>query len=207
MNSPFSNVQFRDLPNFNQLFGNIGNSWDNALPNDLFIKGVPKNIQKLFATTDIKGNIGGGLDNLQSFLLPAKGLKSNGSYIDFAYAGNLAANNNDKQVSATFDGQTFLDSGLTDLDLDVGWFAWGRIIRLTSTSIRACSGILMNLAQIDSANAVQTFGAGYASVGRTVTLTAIADLDANDVTIQVKGQGTNNDDVTQNISILELTRF
>lgn len=150
------------------------------------------------------GNVGGGADNLHNYTLLANLLRTDNDYLRITYAWSISANDNDKQVTASFDGQTFMDTGSADLDLDVGVVASVFIIRLSSTSVRIASTVIANIVQITSAGAIITFGAGAVIVARTLDLTGITNLNANSVSIQVVGTGVADNDIIQNLSIIEL---
>lgn len=165
-------------------------------------------VESIFPYVDLStaGNVGTGTDPLHSYSLGAGILAIDGDYLDITYGGNVADNDNDKQFSVTFDGQSIMDTGLADLDINVGWIAVVRIVRVSSTSIRVSSIIGMNLLQVSSAGAVNTFSAGAEVVARTVTPTGIANLNTNTVVIQCSGVGTADNDITQNLSIIEFRR-
>lgn len=204
MYNPEANVKYKDLPNLTPMFGNLGNSWNNPLPNDLYIKGVPKNIFKLYAAADIKGNIGAGTDDLQTYTLPAKGLKSNGDKIHFKYAGLFATNDNDKRIQILFGGQVFEDFGAFDFDAGL-WVVEGDYVRVDSTHIRASSmGMYGEPLVMDEG--VVSGTPDIIFLGRNTVLT-VPDMDANATILKVTGTATANDDITQTYSWLDLTRF
>lgn len=202
--SPESFVRYKDLPNFTALFGNLSNSWDNPVPNDLYIKGVAKNIQKLFATADIKGNVGGGTDDLHTYTLPATGLKQNGAKIDFTYAGNFATNDNDKRIQILFDGQVLEDFGAFDFDAGL-WRVVGDYIRVDATHVRA-SSLAMYGEPLVMDEGVVAGTPDIIFLARNQVLT-VSNLDSTAVVLKVTGTATANDDITQTTSWLDLTRF
>jgi len=164
--------------------------------------------ESIFPYIDLStaGNVGGGVDPLHGYSLQAGVLANDGDFLLIKYAGNIAANDNDKQIIALFDSQTFIDTASNDLDLNVGWMADVIIARLSSTSVRAASVVSMNIIRVDSGNVVNTLGAGGVLFARTVTLTGVANLNSSAVTIQVQGQGTADNDITQNLSEISYYR-
>lgn len=204
MYNPEAFAKHKDLPNLTAMFGNLGNSWNNPLPNDLFIKGVPKNIQKLFAVADVKGNIGAGTDDLHTYTFPAKGFKQNGDKIHFKYAGLFATNDNDKRIQILFGGQVFEDFGAFDFDSGL-WVVEGDYTRVTTTTVRANSwGSYGEPLVMDEG--VVSGTPDIIFLGRNIVLT-VPDMDANDTILKVTGTATANDDITQTYSWLDLTRF
>jgi hypothetical protein len=204
MQNTSSFVQFKDLPNFQSMFGNIGSSWNNPVPNDLYIKGVPKNIVKLFATADIKGNIGVGTDDLQTVTLPATTFRQDGAQVKFLYAGGFATNDNDKRIQILFDGQVFEDFGAFDFDAGL-WRVEGDYTRIDATHIRATSfGLYGEPLVADEGVISGTPDIIY--LARNTVLT-VSNLDSNPVVLKVTGTATANDDITQNLTWLDLIRF
>lgn len=197
-------IRFKDLPNFQSMFGNIGNSWDNPLPNDLYLKGIPKNIQKLFATADIKGNIGVGTDDLHTFTLPATGLKQNGAQIKFIYGGAFATNDNDKRIQILFDNQVLEDFGAFDFDTGI-WRVVGDYTRIDATHVRGSSLAMYGEPLVIDEGVI----AGTPDViflARHTVLT-VSNLDTNSVILKVTGTATADNDITQSLSWLDLVRF
>lgn len=204
MFNPFGKANYKDLPNLNSVFGNIGNSWNNPLPNDLYIKGVPKNIHKKFATADIVGNIGAGTDDLHTFTLPAGSLKTNGDKISFIYAGDFATNDNDKRIQQLFDGQVLEDFGAFDFDAGV-WRITGEFVRVDATHVRGGSfGMFGEPLVTDEGVIAGTPDIIY--VARQTLLT-VANLDSNNVVLKLTGTATADNDITQVLSWLDLMRF
>lgn len=202
MYNPNASVQFKDLPNFTSLFGNRSNSWDNALPNDLFIKGVPKNIRKDYVKRD---STGAGPDVLDTFTIPAGTLTVN-SFFDFWFGGGLATNDTDKRIDAQFDGTAFEDTGARDLDAG-NWVLFGRVAAISDTSVLISSSILVSSLAVDSTAAViTTFNEGHFTSTRNKTQ-AVASLLANNMVIRCRGYGAAAADVFQRGSIINLTRF
>jgi hypothetical protein len=153
------------------------------------------------------GNVGAGLDPLHSFSLPADSLRNDGDYLHVFFGGDYAANANLKRVVASFGGTAWEDTGLRDLVDGGGWAIAVRIARLSATSVLVSGGIGANsLAVTSLLNVPNTFGEGFLSAARNRLITLLPNLNLNATTILVSGEGTANDDVVQNLSIIELVQ-
>ena len=151
------------------------------------------------------GNSGASLTTLHTVIIPPGSLANNGDYIEGMHGGSYAANANIKRVVWSIGGSLFEDTGLIDVRA-LGWVFLPIITRLTSTSIRVISVFDGGILQTDSAGANTVTGIGGRMNQRiSITLT-VPNLDLNSLTLLVQGQGTNNDDVTSNLSILKLYR-
>lgn len=165
-------------------------------------------VDNIFPYVDLRtiGNVGVGLDDLHSFSLPAGSLARDGDYLLVWYGGDFAANNNNKQVVASFGGTNYEDTGSFDLDINVGWVMPVRISRLSPTSVLVSNHFAANVLFADSAGVVGTFGAGGAFIGRSTTITGLPNLNSNATTMLVQGEGISNNDVIQNLSIIDRIR-
>lgn len=197
-----------DIPNLTTVFGNLGNSWNNALPNDLFIKGVPKVIYRDQANPKLTngGNVGGGLDTIFTFTLPDDGLKSDGDIFDVWAGGTFASNDNDKRLVNSFGGNQFEDTGLRDLDTNVGWSMYSRIQRIDSTHVRWNSSISENAIGADSAQVLVAFNTGSVLITRDGFFT-VNNMNTNTNDFLIRAEATANDDVTITQVVITLTRF
>jgi|SRR4030095_4153858 len=203
MQNTSSFVQFKDLPNFQSMFGNIGNSWNNPLPNDLYIKGVPKNIFKKYLEADKVGNVGAGTDDLQTFTLPAKSWRD-GDRLTIAYAGIFAVNDNDKRIQILADGQTVEDFGAFDFDSGE-WVVYQHYIRESATTLRVdYMGMYGEPLVIDEAVIAGTPDIIFLPRTRLIT---VSNLDSNNIILKVTGTATANNDIVQSMSWIDLTRF
>lgn len=204
MFNPFGFVQHKDLPNIQTMFGNMGNSWNNPLPNDLFINGVSKNIHKTIDNTGI-GNQGAGLDLLHSFTLPAKTLRKNGDYLDVIYGGSYANTEANKQLRLRIDSQPIISFGAV-IDLENGeWYTKYRLYRASPTLV-IWTGIDMHVHLRMADGAIITSPSGSFLVPRTNSAT-VANLDNNNVVLEVHGEGTADGDVLLKIADICVTRF
>ena len=156
------------------------------------------------------GNVGAGLDLLDSFSLPADSLANDEDFLDVWYGGVFANNANAKLIQAEFGGTAYETGGglvLTGGASFVGWSLNIRIIRLSSTSVRVSHGYIAHSAFISVANAPNTFGAGSFVVSRSSDITGLANLNSNATDMELFGQGTADDDVVKNLRIIRLTQF
>lgn len=162
------------------------------------VRGYPRSIE---VSTTTVGNVGTGLDNLHSFSLLAGSLANNGDYLRIRYGGAFATNDNDKRIRISFDGQTAHDPGL--FDQDSGTWVYDIVYtRVSATTVRASALILWNFINRDGAGTV----AGNGLFSAPAVLLTVADLNVNPVTLLVQAEGTSNDDITQNLSIVELVQ-
>ncbi len=148
------------------------------------------------------GNVGVGLDDLQSFTLPINSLAANGDYLKVRYGGTFATNDNDKRILISFGGQTVTDSGLFDQDSGA-WSYEIMYLRLTSTTVRCTLLIGWNFI---NANGISTVGGNGLFSGTTVTIT-VSDLSTNTMIMKVQAEGTANDDIVNNLGVIELTQL
>lgn len=178
------------------------------LPNDGYITGVPKVIFRDQSTTKLTngGNVGGGLDTLFVYTLPAGSLKSDGDILDFWFAGKYAANDNDKRIAAGWGPATIEDTGLRDID-DLGWILAGRISRVSSTSCIVHHGMQGGVWGADSAQVLVAFNNGAIAFTKSSVVTGMSDLGSNNHSLVVTAEGTADDDIVIRQAIVTLTRF
>lgn len=153
--------------------------------------------------TSAVGNVGGGLDTLHSFSLDTPHrLTTNGDYVRVRYGGTYANTEDDKQLRVSFDGQLAVSFGAV-IDLENGeWYVDLTYTRVSATSVRVTG--FDNHVQFRMADgAIVASPSGSFHAVRNATLT-VSNLDSNAVTLLVQGEGTNDNDVVQNFSIIEL---
>lgn len=207
MINPSANVQFKDLPNFQSMFGNIGNSWDNTLPNDLYIKGVPKNV---FKETNFTGNVGLGLDTLRTFTFPANTFRRDQfDYLRVTAAGSFAANDDNKRIKLSFGGNELYNSGSADLD-DFGYYIDLVIFRLSNTNFNA--GMIIQEGQIVSDSAATVNSSGDITTARNnsiITLSGGSTFSGSSQTLllEAESETATNNNIINNIWVGELVRF
>jgi hypothetical protein len=165
--------------------------------------GLVRNIE---VNTAVVGNQGAGLDPLHSFSLPANSLRSDGDYLHVWYGGDYATNANLKRVVTSFGGTIWEDTGLRDLVVSVGWAIAARIVRLSSTSVLLSHFFGANAMGVDSANVNIPFGSGGVFTVRNGIIAGLPNLNLNPITMLVSGEGTADNDVIQNLSIIELVQ-
>ncbi len=175
--------------------------WIPDSPTDsVMFNNVPICIHRNLTTV---GNVGAGIDSLHSFPLPANSLALDGDWVRFTYSGTFAANDNDKRIRISIDGQLLEDFGLTDIDAGV-WRVVGEYMRVSATTVRA-SSLAMYGEPLVADEAVIAGTPDIIFLPRNTLLT-VANLNSNPVTLLVEAEATANDDVTQNKSIIELCR-
>lgn len=199
-----------DIPNYNSMFGNIGNSWDNPLPNDLYIKGVPKTVVKL---SNFVGNVGLGLDTLLSFTFPANTFRKDQSdYIKGVLAGGFGTNNDDKRIQLSFGGNVLFNTGLLDLD-DFGYFLPFFIIRLSDTQFNFGLGAIESQFLCDSGTPPTTFSStGFLATARNgniVTLSGGTTFSGSSQTFlfEAESAAAVNNNIILNAGHIDLIRF
>lgn len=159
----------------------------------------------LDSTSNVVGNTLAALTTLNSFTLVAATLVANNDFVEFAYAGTFATNDNDKRITMTIDGQTIFDNLLFDLDGVIPnnqWSITGDIVRISATSV-ICTANLMQ-GQISATGAV-VVGGNAIIAGRAVTLT-VSNLGTLPVILLLSAQGTATNDITKTKSIVKVTQ-
>ena len=161
----------------------------------------PRNIKR---DTSTVGNVGGGLDTLHTFSLPANSLQTDGDYLRVRYGGLFATNDNDKRIVVSFGGTSVSSLGAALFDQDSGTWVYDIIyIRLSSTSVRV-SGQIMWHYILRNGDGVGDGNGFYASINTDIT--GLSSLGSNATTMKVEAEGTSNDDIQQNFSVIELTQ-
>lgn len=152
------------------------------------------------------GNIGAGADTLHTYTLDTNILAFNGDMLKIEYIGGFATNDNNKRLEIQFDAQSIFNTGSFDFDgagANGQWTMSLNIVRVTPTSIRSSIRALLGQVVADGAAAVT--GSNAVHTGRNV-LTTVSNLNTTAVVINVIGEATANDDVTQNLSVIEFFR-
>ncbi|MGH9753445.1 MAG: hypothetical protein ACREA2_11735 [Blastocatellia bacterium] len=146
--------------------------------------------------TQVVGNVGAGLDNLHSFTLPAGSLANDGDYVSVSYGGEFATNANSKRVQVTFGGQVV--SNNTQAQNSGAWSYIITYVRVSSTTVRATGQFTWHFASV-AGGFVNTL---YGTVGGG--LLTVADLNSNGMVMLIQGEGVADNDITQNLSVIEL---
>lgn len=164
-------------------------------------KAAPRSIETNISTV---GNVGVGLDSLHSFSLDTPNrMLTDKDWVRVAYGGVFAGNNNTKRIQVTFDSQVIFNSAARDIDIAYAWYIGIDYTRLTSTSIRASGFAMLGLVLSGTDGALDTGNSRwfYQAINGAFN---VANLTSNAVTLLVQAEGTANDDIQQNISIIEL---
>ncbi|MEQ2008318.1 MAG: hypothetical protein ABMA26_16145 [Limisphaerales bacterium] len=82
----------------------------------------------LAVDTTQTGNVGAGVDTLQTYSVPANVLAANGDSIPFLYTGSFANNANTKRLILTYGATTLLDTGALTFPF-TSWRIEGHVIR------------------------------------------------------------------------------
>lgn len=189
------------------MFGNLGQSWNNTVPNDLYIKNVPKKIVGRF---DSVGNSGVALTTLHSYTIPAGTLKDN-DFVTGVGSGSYANNDNNKKVIFVIFGVAVIEdflAGVQDVDGGgslAGWNCnWG-VGRIDATHIAIFTNLAGQFYFLDGAGGVIINGS-FHHLTRNQPSLVVPNLDSNNLIIEFEGQATANNDVTQTYSNVFLTR-
>lgn len=135
---------------------------------------------------DTVGNVGIGEDDLYSYSSPSSTFNQNGDCLEVEYAGNFAANANNKRIRMYFGGQLLFDT--TALALNGGtWRICASLYRVSTTSLRA-------IIDYTSSNTTLSFKQTYTAWSGNVLQTNI---------LKITGEATANNDVTANVSCIK----
>lgn len=168
--------------------------------------GVARNIR---SDNTVVGNIGAGVDTLDTFSLLAGSLPTNNSYLDTFYAGtfaNTAANL--KRILLSFGGTTLFDSAVFDFEGAANasnWTLSGKISRISDVSIVGCFQVLFG--EIFAAPAFGASAIGNGLLRSTVSTIATTDLDINNQTILLQGEGVADNDIVKRLAIIEVVQI
>lgn len=200
-NSPLGKLIIRNL-------GDVGGPRSDLVDAELdnIINWAKNAVRCIRTDTSIVGNVGTGVDTLDTFSLDTPNrLTTDGDYLQLYYSGRFTASVNTRNVNATFGGTAFTTMGKVFVaGANVGWALDARIIRLSSTSVRFSSRMLMNDFYIDAAATVTSFGNAGFFEAFSGTITGLANLNSNATTITLTAEGNSNDDVMKDIAIIEL---
>ena len=207
MYNPESFVKYKDLPNFTSIFGNLGQSWNNPLPNDLYIKGVPKVI---FSGGNFAGNNGTGLDTVLTFPFPARSIRANGDIFRATLGLGFASNDDDKRIQISFGipaAETVLiNTGVADFD-SRGCHIDLVAHRLSSTQVNISVGMVAGAIAVTSGSVVTSTGARTDAMNFNVQTVNNMDTLINNLLLQVESATATNNNIIWNVGLIELTRF
>lgn len=173
---------------------NSANSWDNPIPNDLYIKGVPKRIYFNHASF---GNTAATLTQLSAYSLKALGLPKDGDSVLLRFAGTFAGNANTKQIDINFGGASV---NSTSFAQNAGGFTYEIELMRASDVLLTAAGIFVWNFASPTAGFVNSL---YGSIAGQIT---VPDLDVNDSLIEIKGKGAGANDVLHLYTKIDLTR-
>jgi hypothetical protein len=167
------------------------------------IVGYPRNIRS--NSTQV-GNVGAGVDVLDTLSIPANSLLANNDYVDYWYSGGFANNANTKRILLTIDGQNIFDSTLftfNGVPNNNRWSLNGKILRSSATQVIASANVMLGSVVITGAGAVS----GNAQLQGENKILTVANLNSNAVALTLSAEATTNDDVTKNSAIMSLTQL
>lgn len=172
---------------------------------DGVIQSYTNPIESEYPYIDVRtvGNITTGLDPLHVPLTVKAGtLGVDGAYFHMRYAGSFANTEADKQIQILFGGQTVTaHGGVIDIETG-GWLYDINLVRTSPiTTLASVLCTMINLRKADGA-LVATPSGGF--VFAQTTTQTVTNLNTTSLDLEVKGEGTNTDDVVQNLSIVEL---
>lgn len=137
-------------------------------------------------------NIGGGTDDLITYLLPASMMKNNGDYLEIEGWGTLAANGNNKTITVNFGSQTIYTTAANAAN-DGTWSFHAKIVRLTPTTQEIMVQFLSNNTDLQNDPQYPVFR----TAGTQDLTTAI--------TIKCTGTATSDGDIAQKLMIIKLS--
>lgn len=140
-------------------------------------------------TTTSVGNVGTGMDDLQSLTLPAGFLANDGAAVRIQAFGRYANNANGKSARLAFGATVLVAQDADSYDNQI-WVAEAVVFRTGAATQLAFATI-------------QTFGPLPNSVGTRTTPSATL---SGAVTIKTQGEGTSNDDVLSDVLIVTALR-
>lgn len=160
--------------------------------------GVPRAIA---ANITPVGNTNATLQSLQSLVVPADSLRSNGDYLYIIQAGNVATvGPHNRRWVSNFGGQIIRDTGNVNLTDNAHWNILTTIMRITATSVVATINADWGQSSVGATN--------FFSLGWTSTL-AVSDLNANPQTILLQAQDANGtaNNIRQLFTTCEIFQF
>lgn len=161
----------------------------------IYSNGLQREIQKFyqnrnFSVTSV-GNVGTGVDDLISHTLAASSMTVDGDYARHQGFGTFAANANNKQVRALWNGTEVVTTGAVAINGGT-WESMVTIVRVSSTNARAYGRITVK----DGAGVITTYY-GNATIATTWTGTVV---------VKHTGEATSNNDIVQETGHLDRVR-
>jgi hypothetical protein len=137
------------------------------------------------------GNIGTGTDNLMTYSLAADTFSANGDTIEVIASGKTANNANAKTLAFLF-GAAALTKTMT-ASIEGRWWFHGFVTR-TANNVQAISGTFTESTITLSATDKSSVNSGVAG----------SENDGGAITVKFTGEGTSNDDITQDLMIVRI---
>lgn len=129
------------------------------------------------------GNVGTGLDNLLSFVIVANALNNTGDYCEFDAFGEFENNANNKTLQIVYGATTIFNTGATAFG-SVALANWRTNTKIFRTGAAA-------------QKVITTFWSNDAATPFLQEIFITGEDNTINRTVQFKGEGTANDDVTQ----------
>ena len=144
----------------------------------------------LAVDTTQTGNVGAGVDTLQTYSVPANCLAVNGDRINFEFAGTWGNNANNKQLVLKFGSTTLISTDVSPYGLtsETSWAVKGTIIRTGAATQKAVC--------------VLTFD-GADAPAPLVKKSSPAETLSGAVTLLLTGEGVSDNDIVKEIFTLD----
>lgn len=147
---------------------------------------VPTSNQQFSAIGNAKsdvstiGNVGTGNDNLLAFTIVANALANTGDYAEFDAFGEFAANANNKTLQVVYGGTTIFNTGAVAFN-GSNWRLNVKILRTGASAGKS----------------IATFWSNDATTPFQQEIFITTESFTANTTVQFKGEGTSNNDITQ----------
>ena len=166
-----------------------------------FLVGYPKCIRN--ARPGV-GNVGAGLDTLESFNLPVGNLFTNGDFVDAMYTISVNTNDNDKRAQLTIGGTVVINTTLRDLD-ERGAIIHARVSRVSDVAIDVAVATTIGQVGVNSTPALVSSLGFFADVDYAQV--TVADLDTNVLNFLLEAEATANNDLVLFMSQMHVTQM
>jgi len=184
---------------------------ENGGPYRFLFSGVPRLFPPIITTVP---TIGSDITGLQSFVLPPDNLKTDGDLLGFDLSGQIANNNNPKRVWLEIGGLSMLArfpdfpiNGTPDVfNTPVGWRISGKAVRTGASSYVAMATLTFGYSAFDSTGANLGTGSIVAAGNGTRDFSP-GNWTNTGLGVTVRGQGVDDGDIVQNLSVIELVNF
>jgi len=177
--------------------GDIYNTGNHGVTGAVWIhsNSIARNMTRFVQTLDVDttstGNVGVGVDDLITEIIPASTMTVNGDQLRGKFMGRFGANANNKEVRAVYGATELITTGANATNGG----SWEITVEITRTS---------GTAQLATATLIMTDGAGATTTKHTRTVPA--ETLSGAVTIKCTGEATSNDDILQDLSRIDIAR-